>query len=244
MLRVKLNERGDPDLPRKKEIARQIDGLCQYLAENPEARTEWADFISLSKLDIERQPTQCQEYIKIFLNALEEDDYQKQRLNDLRGAVPERLAFHLLKNHSETAGQEVKTEVHVRVEKNGEEWQSNAPNRRDCRSLDVAYWNQTKLNGRGFECKTTVVYPQKCNATVDLLATISEKTEGRFEMVLFSFCRTREAFFKALHPWLDEPAKGRLRRIQFVGYEHLLRFDGTTSCVSVKDRLHLGLHEW
>ncbi len=242
MLKVKLNKRDDPDLPRKEEIAKQIEGLCQFLAENRGARLDWADFINTPRLDSERRPPQCQEYIEIFLDALEEDDDQK--LKDLRGAVPEGLVFYLLKRHPESADQDVETEVHVRVEKNDEEWQSNTPDRKDCRSLDVAYWNQVKLNGRGFECKTTVVYPQKCNATVDLLATISEKTEGRFEMVLFSFCRTREAFFKALHPWLDEPAKGRLRRIQFVGYEHLLRFDGTTSCVSVKDRLHLGLHEW
>jgi hypothetical protein len=238
MLRVKLNERNDPDLPRKKEIAKQIEGLCKYLAENRGARIDWADFITLPKLDLEQQPPQCQEYIEIFLDALEEKDNQK--LKDLRGAVPEGLVFYLLRRHH----QDVKTEVHVRVEKNGEEWQSNTPDRPDCRSLDVAYWSQANRKGRGFECKATVVYPQKCNATVDLLSTIHEKTEGRFEMVLFSFCSYSSAVRNALHMNLmSDDMRGRLGKIQFVGYEHLLDFDGTTACVGGR-RVMFGSHDW
>lgn len=225
-------------MPRKEEIARQIEGLCQYLADDPNARTDWADFIKLPKLNLERQPSQCQEYARIFMDALDEKDNQK--LNDLRAAVPEGLVCNLLKRHRDTEGQEVKTEVHVRVEKDGEVWQSNTPDRQECRSLDVAYWDGKR--GRGFECKTTTVYPQKCIAAVDLLATISEKTKGHFEMVLFSFCRMSRAVMKTLYLDLDDAARGRLRRIQFVGYEHLLDFDGTTSCVN--SRVHFGLHEW
>jgi hypothetical protein len=239
MLEVTLNQTTDPELSFRQDVKQKVDSLCQYLAENPGQRRKWADLLNefryFSEFSDSSNVTQeDREFMKVFSEAVETDrrhsnDTKYRPIKDLLiGGVPECFLYYLLDSHADSRGQ-AKLEVHVEIENNGDIWRSNVPERTEVRTLDVAFWDGS--NGRGFECKIGKVKPHICDAVVDLLATIYEKTSGYFETVLFSFCEPADAVVNSLYQNLTATSnRNRLSIIKFIGYEHLAIFDGTTSC--------------
>ncbi|MBN2378694.1 hypothetical protein JXM67_02695 [candidate division WOR-3 bacterium] len=165
------------------------------------------------------------EYLRVFKDArkLKKSD---QLLNDLRGAIPEGLVYHLLNGRSESVGK-TKREVYVEITTDRGFWSSKRGRRK---TLDVAFWDSVNNLGRGFECKIDKVSKDKCSAIVELLSTIHAMTEGQFEMVLFSFCLDSDTLRETLSRNISEEDKTKLSTIHFIGTNHLPIFDGTTSC--------------
>ncbi|MCK4232344.1 hypothetical protein KAX21_05280 [candidate division WOR-3 bacterium] len=249
-LKVQLKQTTDQRiLSALQNIKPLVDDLCQHLVSECFLRKLWAELIDefRSEYDVlgtisltyvyshllreeqRRGFSQqiVQDYIYIFIFAHSQADGSLQQLI---GAVPEGLVFHLLNRHPDSVGQ-AQREVHIEIDNNGDVWRSNVSERSEARSLDVAFWDSTGLKGRGFECKIAHVAWDSHLAVVELLSTIYEKTGGCFETVLFSFCKTANAVKKFLNQNLeDESARNRLDFIKFIGYEHLADFDGTTSC--------------
>ncbi|MQY71981.1 hypothetical protein GH141_08650 [bacterium] len=226
-----------------------MDNLCQHLAENPNQRKKWADLMEEFRW-WQKFPehgvftSEDLEYMRVFTEAIEtdrqhdKDEGHRPITEILIGAVPEGFVYYLLDNHTDSKGH-AQREVHVEIDSNGNIWRSNSPNRPLVRSLDVAFWDNQQNKGRGFECKIGKVQVSKvkdkkiCDAVIDLLACIYERTSGCFETVLFSFCEPTDAVINSLFQNLeDQSNRDRLNSniIKFVGYEHLAVFDGTTSC--------------
>ena len=257
MITVRLPPTTDPNSAVRQQIKRQVDGLCQHLVSEQSLRKLWATLLDefrdahweLDTIDssyayssLLRQlqnrgfgQQMLQGYVDIFISAYDRKD---GTLEQLIGGVPERLVFYLLDSHKDSKGK-TKWDVHIEIEDNGNIWRSNTRDRKVSRSLDVAFWDNQQNKGRGFECKigkmkvTKVKGKRICDAVIDLLACIYERTSGCFETVLFSFCEPTDAVINSLFQNLeDRTNRERLNSniINFIGYEHLPFFDGTTSC--------------
>lgn len=239
-LKVKLSAR--PGLQERKRIASKVDGVCRYLADYPESRQGWAIIIDefrdwdvfLDNVESTSEYSQLhgREYIEVFKDARKERN--QQLLNDLIGAVPEGMVFHLLEKRLESKGK-TKREVYVEITTDNDFW-SSSKGRTKAKSLDVAFWDSTKRKGRGFECKIADVKRDVCSAVVELLSIIYEMTDGLFETVLFSFCLASDTLYQALSRNINERERNKLSNICFIGSNHLEVFDGTTSCCRESSR--------
>ena len=220
--------------PSRIPVWEQVDELCKYLADHRESRMSWFEIIDefrdwydfLDSVESTSQYTNLdgKSYLNLFIDA--HRDKNNALVKDALGAISEGMVYHLLNDHSESKGK-TEREVYVEVTTDREFWSSKNGKRK---TLDVAFWDSVKNQGRGFECKIADVKRDVCTAVVELLSTIHGLTDGQFEMVLFSFCLDSNALREALSRNISEQDKTRLSTICFIGTNHLASFDGTTSC--------------